>query len=1275
MTREPYTRLYLWLVSHRPLVLISTILISILCVLISSRLDLEEDILGLLPQNDQIVDDYKYTLRKFKQIDRVYFDVGINSSNTDTLGLAADQFYARLATNSTFVRVMYRIDMSGQRRVLDFLTGALPNLFTDADAQALTNKLNPAEIREYLTTMRRKLAGPEGMVLKEVVAADPIGMIALVGQKVLPLQTGFGDARIEDGRITSSDGKHVLLMAEPKFPSSNSKDSAMLVSQMLSAAGDVESHFPGVHIAITGGHRMSVDNATLIKHDARRCILLGMAAMLVLCLTAYRRRWLSTVTFLPSLFGTLMAGVVLALWQHHLSAIATGFATIAIGITVDYAIYVIYHLDDAAGLDREGVGRHVGRLVLPITVGALTTMAAFLVMASSPMHGYQQLGIFGAAGVLFSAAFALVILPLLVPIPKQTGQPPLWLTRLMTKFTSWGGNNRPWLLLVMLVLTVLTAFGIRRLRFEGDVSKFNGITQQTRADDETIRKTWGDALEMTLVVARGATEEEALQKNDHAAEVLAHDPDVKAVYSLASVCPSVATQKANIARWTAFWTPERREALRKTLTQIGGELGFRTNAFEIFWQRVETEPKLLTLEMFRGTPLDQVLNERVALAPGDDAVTTLLKLDNRVRATAQLRQAMPEMIVLDQRAFTQHIADLARSGLSYSAFWIGILVVAIVYFSLGAIELVIATILPLAFGLLWTFGAMGWLGLPIDMMNSMFVIFIVGIGEDYSVFLVTSKLDEWRGRPQRIAATSASVLISALTTIFGFAVLVFARHPVLFSMGTTVLLGMVCAFAATLMLTPFLMDMLLFRPQPRGAPRWWHIFGTLWVLLHLGGSQVFLYYILRPILKLLRRQQADNEVRSATRLFARGVVKWMPFGKLEFQNISRETFAKPAIVISNHQSSVDVMLIVSLPGDVRQTAKKRVFDNPMLGIGCKVLGHVLVEPDEPEVTLERCRERLSQGALVHFFPEGTRSHDGFVQRFHRGAFELAVELKQEILPIVLCDSWTAVPRDAYWFERFHTTVRAWPRITPETFDYSKGSLALMRHCESVVRDALQKQLDEINTPKVLRRKVDRLYRYQGKYVEQFVHWKMKMDPVFPALDSVVPQGFVLDLGCGYGIASHWLAYCRDGRTFLGVDYDEDKIRIARQSAVEMPRVQFELRNVLEWEYPPCDAILLLDVLHYWVPDKQQLILNKARKALRPGGRLILREAARADNSDHQHVALWEKIATRLGHNQTVEGLHFRTLDELTTALKQAGFTQIETKRDGGNHSNILLIAW
>ena len=118
---------------------------------------------------------------------------------------------------------MYRIEMGGSAKVIDFLTGALPNLFTEADARALEKKLDPAEIRSFLTVMRRKLAGPEGMVLKDVVAADPIASSALVLNKVMPLQTGFGDAQIIDGRITSADGRNVLIMAEPKFGSSNSR--------------------------------------------------------------------------------------------------------------------------------------------------------------------------------------------------------------------------------------------------------------------------------------------------------------------------------------------------------------------------------------------------------------------------------------------------------------------------------------------------------------------------------------------------------------------------------------------------------------------------------------------------------------------------------------------------------------------------------------------------------------------------------------------------------------------------------------------------------------------------------------------------------------------------------------------------------------------------------------------------------------------------------------------------------------------------------------------
>src|SRR5258708_38470048 len=118
---------------------------------------------------------------------------------------------------------------------------------------------------------------------------------------------------------------------------------------------------------------------------------------------------------------------------------------------------------------------------------------------------------------------------------------------------------------------------------------------------------------------------------------------------------------------------------------------------------------------------------------------------------------------------------------------------------------------------------------------------------------------------------------------------------------------------------------------------------------------------------------------------------------------------------------------------------------------------------------------------------------------------------------------------------------------------------------------------------------------------------MKTDPVFEALDAVVPrEGHILDLGCGYGVATHWLACYTDRRTFCAVDYDEDKIRAAQRTAPGHPRIQFVAGDLLSWDYPACDVVLLLDVLHSWQPEKQQLILSKARQCLRPGGRLILR---------------------------------------------------------------------
>ena len=181
----------------------------------------------------------------------------------------------------------------------------------------------------------------------------------------------------------------------------------------------------------------------------------------------------------------------------------------------------------------------------------------------------------------------------------------MWLTQLLEKFYDWRRRRLAWLLVGVAVVTVMSALGVRRLRFEGDIAKLNGITGPTLRDEELIRSVWGDTLGMTLVITRGATVDEALAKNDRVADTLAKQPGISAVYSVAAICPSRATQEANERRWRTFWNEARREQLRATLQSVGLELGFRADAFAPFWRRLETEPAILTLDTFRDTPLEQ----------------------------------------------------------------------------------------------------------------------------------------------------------------------------------------------------------------------------------------------------------------------------------------------------------------------------------------------------------------------------------------------------------------------------------------------------------------------------------------------------------------------------------------------------------------------------------------------------------------------------------------------------------------------------------------------
>jgi len=111
------------------------------------------------------------------------------------------------------------------------------------------------------------------------------------------------------------------------------------------------------------------------------------------------------------------------------------------------------------------------------------------------------------------------------------------------------------------------------------------------------------------------------------------------------------------------------------------------------------------------------------------------------------------------------------------------------------------------------------------------------------------------------------------------------------------------------------------------------------------------------------------------------------------------------VVACNHQSQYDIFLVYGwLKLDLKWVLKAELRNVPGVGIGCKKAGHIFVERGNPEQTrksISDALERVGGGVGVLFFVEGTRSKDGKLRPFKKGAFRVATSQNLPVLPVTL----------------------------------------------------------------------------------------------------------------------------------------------------------------------------------------------------------------------------------------------------------------------------------
>ena len=753
-----------------------TLALVVVAALISLRATIREDLGALLP------DSHSDAGRDFALFSgtplarRVLVSLSAAPGvSPEALAAAADQVEALL------VPPLFSPPpgAGGPLEVAALLPRALPAMAVREDLDRL-GSFSAQAIRERLTAAYTLLLSPEGLGAKAFLRADPLGITGPILARTSPLGMTPG-AGTNDRRLRGPDGQSLLLMFDSPVPMTDFGRARAMGDLLQATAAKLPA---GVTMKSVSGHQYTLANSQTIRKDLATIITLSSLAIFGIYVWFLRTR-LALFVFLVPMTVLVLATAGVSLMPGGVFAITLGFGGVLLGMADEYAMHIFF----AVRQNCADQARAVGAAAHPVVMGGLATAAAFGVMAFSSLPGQRQLAIFCLLGIGASLVISLVVLPHLV-IPRETTLPPL------PRAPSLPARV---VLPVWLTLILLGLAGATHVRFDGSMNSLNHVTPQLQAAEEEIRQRWGDLRGKAIIFARGATFEEALERNEAVYRRLGGSLAPAEVLSLAPVFPAAATREARRREWLSFWDgPDGRRVL-DALHGEGARLGFSPEAFAPFVEMTShpgpaPDPVALRKAGFGGL-VDALL------LPGANGFTLLTLTPDDGRAAAALAGpgALAGVALVSPKSFGVSISEaLHREFLRY-LFVSSLVILGVVGLTFRGTRDRLLALVPVFTGMVFMFGVMGALGMRINLFNIIATVLIIGLCVDYGIFMVSHAGGE------ADPATSRAVLVSGLTTIAGFGVLALAKHPALQSLGLTVLLGFGAAIPAALFVIPALL--------------------------------------------------------------------------------------------------------------------------------------------------------------------------------------------------------------------------------------------------------------------------------------------------------------------------------------------------------------------------------------------------------------------------------------------------------------------------------------
>jgi 1-acyl-sn-glycerol-3-phosphate acyltransferase len=917
------------------------------------RISYEEDIARFLPQGEE-QQDYHEAVEQLSSQSRI---VVVFTGQKDSVKQAMDAFeqhFEAVDTAQTVSDLQVTVDETQMLDVLTFVSENAPYYLTPTDYQRMDSLLAlPGYVAEQLSADKQLLLLPTGGMATTTLANDPLQLFAPIMGR---LQQMGRSSRftVDEGYVFTADGRHGLAFLSSPYGTSETAHNAELSAMLDEAMARTASDCPTVKVSAVGGPLIAVSNATRIKRDSMLAVTISVVLILALLLWHYRRLY-ELLWIAASLgFGWLFAIAGMSLLRDSISIIVVGIGSVIIGIAVNYPLHYLDHLRETH--DRRQTLRD---MVPPLLIGNVTTVSAFLCLLWLDAAAIRDLGLFGALMLVGTILFVLVVMPVFlrreVRDSGKSGKSRCEVrgTRYensLLRKNLWQGNlvprishlvPRKLVVPLLLILTLVLGYFSLQTSFDSDLRHINYMTDQQRQDLELL----------------------AQLSEDMPAE-------------MADMMPSADTQEQRLQLWNDFC--QRHAGLADSLRVEASRQGFADGAFEPF----------LTLMTGRLQP-------------------------QQADYFAPVSQFLGGQHLINAKNVGAQLVEILQDSFNYVSFVCGFVVFVFLWLSFRRLELALLSFLPLAVSWLWILGLMQLLGIQFNIVNIILATFIFGQGDDYTIFITEGLVYEYTTGRRRLQSYRRSVILSAVIMFIGIGTLILARHPALHSLAEITIIGM-----GTVVLMAYYLPPMVFRWLVRDtrcevrdtrcevAKKLPITIGrVLHSLFALGFFLVCIYLFVLPFTWLYFRLGKVTEERRLKyhRLLQRMsdfVIRRVPGVKFYMENRVGETFERPAVVVSNHQSHLDLMCLMMLTPKIVFLTNDWVWHNPFYGMIIHRAEYYPVS-NGIENHVEQLCGLYERGYSICVFPEGTRSEDCSILRFHQGAFYLAQQLGADILPVYL----------------------------------------------------------------------------------------------------------------------------------------------------------------------------------------------------------------------------------------------------------------------------------